>query len=105
MSAAQQDMLAHHHVTHLSHSSNDMLAVQDAYTLTLRLQLHNMYQEIDTGLELTKFSAIPSMVHEKTLSGHVAPLHSVLASQKLPHCHSSKFDVVQGLDTHAWHAT
>jgi hypothetical protein len=43
-------------------------------------QQAQLYQEIDTGLELTKFSAIPSKVPEKTLSGHVAPLHSVFAS-------------------------
>jgi hypothetical protein len=36
-----------------------------------------LHQEIDTDLELTKFLAIPAMVPEKTLSGHVAPLHSV----------------------------
>jgi hypothetical protein len=58
-----------------------------------------LYQEVDRDLELTKFSAIPSRVPEKTLSGHFAPLHSVMASWKLPHCHSSKFDIVQGLDT------
>jgi hypothetical protein len=29
------------------------------------------YQEVDCGLELYKFSAIPSRVPEKTLSGHV----------------------------------
>jgi hypothetical protein len=41
------------------------------------------YQEVDRGLGLpwlTKFSAIPSMAPEKTLSVHVAPLHSVMAS-------------------------
>jgi hypothetical protein len=45
------------------------------------------HQEVDRGPELTKFSAIPSMVPEKTLSGDVAPLHSVMASWKLPICH------------------
>jgi hypothetical protein len=38
------------------------------------------YQEVLRGLQLTKFSAISSRVPEKTLSGHVATLHSVMAS-------------------------
>jgi hypothetical protein len=43
-----------------------------------------LYQEVDRGLELTKFSAIPSRVPEpqsETLSGHVAtiaPLQTVV---------------------------
>jgi hypothetical protein len=55
-----------------------------------------LYQEVVCGLELTKFSAVPSMMPEKTLPGHVAPLHSVMASWKLPHCHFSKLSTPEG---------
>jgi hypothetical protein len=37
-------------------------------------------QEVDCVLELTKFSAIPFRMPEKTLCGHVAPMHAVIGA-------------------------